>query len=281
VIDSRKRRPKDTVASANPADSPSSSLFEESTAKRKSKVSRTGRLTLPQLHELERKKEVEVKRGFKLLCEFWPRMLLPRGDDGQELAEREWLLEAEKLVDMFRETRNLFRTSRVSFLTPLRFSVSERAAPPLSRATRSEACYQRGRNNQQKLRKKMKMKWHLVSTWTLVSANLRQVFRHARPTKPIERVRLSHDRANESSKAGAIDNFRSVTFDNWLRLFMQVRISPVYLRCRNSTNSQYAFLLTKRGKYELADEVLNHVLISNAFMDRQSQDTIHLALIGA
>lgn len=132
MIDSRKRRPKDTVASTNPADFPSSSLFEESTAKRKSKVSRTGRLTLPQLHELERKKEVEVKRGFNLLCEFWPRMLLPRGTDGQELAEREWLLEAEKLVDMFRETRNLFRTSRVSFLIAVRFSVSERAAPPLS-----------------------------------------------------------------------------------------------------------------------------------------------------
>ena len=33
--------------------------------------------------------------------------------------------------------------------------------------------------------------------------------------------------------------------------------------------------------YELADEVLNHVLISNAYVDRQSQDTIRLALIGA
>lgn len=115
MIDSRKRRPKDTVVSANPADMPSSSLFEESSAKRKSKVTKAGRLTLPQLHELERKKEVEVKRGFKILFEIWPRMLLSRGSDGQELAEREWLLEAEKLVDMFRETRNLFRTSRVSF----------------------------------------------------------------------------------------------------------------------------------------------------------------------
>lgn len=78
-------------------------------------MTKAGRLTLPQLHELERKKEVEVKRGFKILFEIWPRMLLSRGSDGQELAEREWLLEAEKLVDMFRETRNLFRTSRVSF----------------------------------------------------------------------------------------------------------------------------------------------------------------------
>ena len=104
------------MTSANTAETPSSSLFEESTAKKKSKVTKPGRLTLPQLHELERKKEVEVKRGFKLLCELWPRMLLPRGTDDQELAEREWLLEAEKLVDMFRETRNLFRTSRVSLL---------------------------------------------------------------------------------------------------------------------------------------------------------------------
>lgn len=46
----------------------------------------------------------------------------------------------------------------------------------------------------------------------------------------IERVRLSHDRANESGKAKAVDNFRGVTFDNWLRLFMQVR-SPLCGYC--------------------------------------------------
>lgn len=114
MIDSRKKRPKDTVVNANSADPQSSSLFEESTTKRKSKVSKTGRLTLPQLHELERKKEEDVKRGYRLLCELWPKILLPQRTDGQEPAEREWLLEAEKLVDMFRETRNLFRTSRVS-----------------------------------------------------------------------------------------------------------------------------------------------------------------------
>ena len=102
------------MVNTNPADTQSSSLFEESTAKKKIKASKTGRLTLPQLHELERKKEEEVERGYKLLCELWPKMLLPQGTAEQELAEREWLLEAEKLVDMFRETRNLFRTSRVS-----------------------------------------------------------------------------------------------------------------------------------------------------------------------
>ncbi|KAH9969571.1 TPR-like protein [Russula dissimulans] len=212
VIDSRKRRPKDTAVSANTADTQSSSLFEESTAKKKSK-----------LHELERKKEEEVKRGYRLLCELWSRMLLPQGADGQEIAEREWLLEAEKLVDMFRETRNLFRTSRSN---PFRGMIPKRARQSAKTAEENED--------------EMASRLHL----------------------DIERVRLSHDRANENSKARAVDNFRSVTFDNWLRLFMQ-----------------YAFLLTKRGKYEVADEVLNHVLISNAYLDRQSQDTIRLALI--
>jgi general transcription factor 3C polypeptide 3 (transcription factor C subunit 4) len=32
---------------------------------------------------------------------------------GEKDLGREWLVEAEKLIDMFRETRNLFVTSRV------------------------------------------------------------------------------------------------------------------------------------------------------------------------
>lgn len=117
MIDSRKRRPRDAAVDAHAADAPSSSLFEESVIKKKNRaLSKASRLTLPELHELERNKEEEVKRGYMLLRELWPKMLVPPGADGQDLAEREWLLEAEKLVDMFRETRNLFRTSRVSFL---------------------------------------------------------------------------------------------------------------------------------------------------------------------
>lgn len=41
-------------------------------------------------------------------------MLLDEAADGHVEAEREWMLEAEKLVEMFRETRMLFLTSRVS-----------------------------------------------------------------------------------------------------------------------------------------------------------------------
>ncbi|SRR5882762_9151219 len=161
VIDSRKRRPRDAVTDTHPAGAPSSSLFEESAIKKKSRaLSKAGRLTLPELHELEKKKEEEVKRGYTLLREFWPRVLVPHGADGQDLAEREWLLEAEKLVDMFRETRNLFRTSRVSCLA----LCYPNAIVMLSRATLSGACFPGKQSSQLGLLRKTKTRWHLVYT---------------------------------------------------------------------------------------------------------------------
>ena len=60
--------------------------------------------------------EKEVAKGFKRLRELWPLLYKPEEVD----AEREWMLEAEKLVDMFRETRNLFLTSRVRSSTDTR-----------------------------------------------------------------------------------------------------------------------------------------------------------------
>lgn len=116
VIDSRKKRPKDANApqledSANPT----SSLFAEggpTTQKSKGAAIRAqNRLTHAQLRELEVQKEKEVVRGYRRLEELWSKML-----QEDEEAEREWLVEAEKLVDTFRETRNLFSTSRVCFL---------------------------------------------------------------------------------------------------------------------------------------------------------------------
>lgn len=118
VIESRKKRNKapnagQTEESGGP--SASTSLFTES-AKAKA-AARPNRPTYAQLIEIETEKEKEVVRGYRRLKELWAGMMA--GDDG---ADREWMLEAEKLVDMFRETRNLFLTSRVSifmpFLTP-------------------------------------------------------------------------------------------------------------------------------------------------------------------
>jgi hypothetical protein len=72
--------------------------------------------------------------------------------------------------------------------------------------------------------------------------------RRARPTRSTERVRLSHDRANESNKTRAVDNFRSVTFENWLRLFMQVRSPPYAYECRDLTDFAVRFHSNKAWK---------------------------------
>jgi general transcription factor 3C polypeptide 3 (transcription factor C subunit 4) len=63
---------------------------------------------LAELKALEEEREREVLLGYTRVEDLWPRMLR---DDVE--AEREWMLEAEKLVEMFRETRNLFVTTRV------------------------------------------------------------------------------------------------------------------------------------------------------------------------
>lgn len=75
-----------------------------------------GRLTHAQLRELETEKERELVRGYRRVCELWGRMLKgasDSGDEGDQEAVREWMVEAEKMVETFRETRNLFLTSRV------------------------------------------------------------------------------------------------------------------------------------------------------------------------
>jgi general transcription factor 3C polypeptide 3 (transcription factor C subunit 4) len=53
-----------------------------------------------------------VIRGYKRVEELWSRML-DDTDHGRLEAEREWMFEAEKLVEMFRETRMLFLATRV------------------------------------------------------------------------------------------------------------------------------------------------------------------------
>jgi general transcription factor 3C polypeptide 3 (transcription factor C subunit 4) len=134
VIDSRKKRPKEPAsqnyghqASEDPS---GTSLFEEKSsiiggagAGARSKTSSTGagrpgKLTHAQLRELEAAKEREVVRGYKKVSELWGKMMKGAGGSQEEEdqeALREWMVEAEKMVETFRETRNLFLTSRVGF----------------------------------------------------------------------------------------------------------------------------------------------------------------------
>lgn len=55
--------------------------------------------------------------------------------------------------------------------------------------------------------------------------------------------------------------------------------APGAIPCLIHVVLQYCFLLTQRGQYDLADEILRHILVSNAYQARVHQDSIRLALI--
>lgn len=61
------------------------------------------------LIELEERKEAEATVSYERIKNIWDAML-----QNDEPATIEWLMEAEKLIDMFRETRNLFGSRGVS-----------------------------------------------------------------------------------------------------------------------------------------------------------------------
>lgn len=60
------------------------------------------------LLKLENEWKEEALGWYKRVRDLWPAMMA-----GQTEAEREWLLESEKLVEMFRSTRDLFSTGKV------------------------------------------------------------------------------------------------------------------------------------------------------------------------
>ncbi|THH04363.1 hypothetical protein EW145_g5576 [Phellinidium pouzarii] len=106
VMDARRR--KTGVAQTDPSQQTSSdpdalTLFAET--KRAKSTARRSQATLSreQLVELEHKKEEEASAWYTLVKQTWNDML-----KGEAEAENDWLIHAEKLVEMFRETRNLF-----------------------------------------------------------------------------------------------------------------------------------------------------------------------------
>ncbi|KAJ7116658.1 hypothetical protein C8R44DRAFT_212104 [Mycena epipterygia] len=111
VIDSRRRRGKDSNASLGKEPTPTvPPIIQDKVVKPRvrapSKISQN-RLSNAELREMEAQKEKEVVDGYRRLKQLWSRMLEGDGEPRQA-----WLLEAEKLTDTFRETRRLFSTSR-------------------------------------------------------------------------------------------------------------------------------------------------------------------------
>ncbi|KAJ7259647.1 TPR-like protein [Mycena rebaudengoi] len=108
VIDSRKRGPNGSKqfcpVKTEPGTAPITGVIINDKQRARPKANR---LSNAELRELEARKESEVIQGYLRLKQLWPRML-----KGYAQPKQEWLLEAEKLTDTFRETRSLFSTSR-------------------------------------------------------------------------------------------------------------------------------------------------------------------------
>lgn len=130
-MDDRSRRPPTSEDKLHQEDEGSSapSLFHErQTGKGKQPVSgRHHALSKQELEELELRREADAGAWYARLQELWDPMLR------QEMeAENEWMMLAEMLVEMFRETRKLFAavSKNVSdFLGMLAFVVFSNCAP--------------------------------------------------------------------------------------------------------------------------------------------------------
>ncbi|KAF7318942.1 hypothetical protein HMN09_00230000 [Mycena chlorophos] len=218
VIDSRKRNlgdsrtPEAREPSPSDAQAPSASLFTESAASEKATTSRStkSRMSTEALKQFELEMESETIKGQQRLIELYPSI---RKEEEPNEAEREWLILAEKLVEAFRETRQLFSTSRTAF----RGMFPHRGKRPKN----SEA---------DQLRLASRLQLELESGRTLTR--------------------------------NATDIFRGLHFQQWLQLFFQ-----------------YAFLLTVRGQFSLADELLKHILLAVPFRSLEMQTSIRFALI--
>lgn len=120
MIDSRKKRAAlepDVDSTAAEADSNnnngnvngSTSLFDERQRQKSKPRPTKARLTATQLEELARQQQAEMDRGWRRVIE-----LLAPMRQGDSTAESDWLVEAERLIEVFRQSKDLFSTAKVS-----------------------------------------------------------------------------------------------------------------------------------------------------------------------
>ncbi|KAJ7033739.1 hypothetical protein C8F04DRAFT_614968 [Mycena alexandri] len=220
VIDSRKRGAKSSDAGpGQPEQTPqpptSSSLFaeEKSTDKAVKTKSTRQRMSVEALKELEAQMEKDTLMTFRRMGELYPKISKEQLND----SERDWLLQAEKMIESFRETRQLFTTSSLAFrgMYPAQ-NLSKRKAKDLE----------------------------------------------ADEDRMVSRLHLELESPAAAKTVTHTDFFRGVHFDDWLQVFFQ-----------------YCFLLTTRGQFDVAEEILKHILLSVAYRSPKSQSTIRLAII--
>ncbi|KAJ7741412.1 hypothetical protein DFH07DRAFT_837995 [Mycena maculata] len=217
IIDSRKKLTKASDAGAGQlgrASQPpaSASLFAEKEKSGKSKPTRTAqRMSFEALKELEAAMERDNLKNHRRLAELWPKVSRAQIND----AEREWLLLAEKMVESFRETRQLFSTSTLAF---------RGMYPSINRRPGKDT--------------------------------------EAAEDRMASRLYLELESGAANKSSPPTDVFRGLHFQDWLQIVFQ-----------------YCFLVTMRGRFETAEEILKHFLLSVAYRSREFQSSIRLALI--
>ena len=207
MIDARGKRNirhgKQSVVVNNP-NTQGASLFEEVSSSRPTKGYKSSKSSRPVARELEVEKEKEVLKGYQRVMDLTPAMKA-----GDEVGVKEWLLEAEKLIETFRETRRLFLSTRVSdpYFVPW---------PPLS-------CWIslsdfKGCSKPNVTPKRMRTIWRRDYRLRWVSPSARHKFS---PTSVLDREKGAGSRRSQN----LVDVFRGVSFDDWLQLTMEV-INP-------------------------------------------------------
>lgn len=165
---------------------------------------------MAELKTLEEQREKEVLLGYKRIEELWPSILSEECSDD---ATREWMLEAEKLVEMFRETRNLFLTSRVRVASYIPYWSID-CGSTMTFGACSLGGDSSARMGQRK--KEWRRGWNLLVCLALLShAFLWLIY--------VERDKHLRKSKDDRQQPGMVDSFRGVTFENWLRIFTQVR----------------------------------------------------------
>jgi general transcription factor 3C polypeptide 3 (transcription factor C subunit 4) len=116
VIDARKRAKVGKQGGLQPSTSTTQadqginrSLFDEKATAAKKSAKPTGqRLSPVELKALEQERQKKLDAAHEMCKQLYNGMMA-----GDKEAESEWLIEAEQLVEHFRETRQLFITSKV------------------------------------------------------------------------------------------------------------------------------------------------------------------------
>ena len=157
----------------------------------------------------------KAAQGWHRVQDLWPRMLADEAE-----AVREWLVEAEKLVESFRETRALFLTSRVSLHSRGQGIVVWCSTDGGCSIADSGACSRGARGS--RLRRRMRIVWRRVCNSTLVRPSVEiscdLTYCDADSLGFLGRDSL----ARKAAKSENVSSFRGISFEDWLRLFMHV-----------------------------------------------------------